>query len=402
VPVFRHQVHSLKAPSDAQKLIRAVKDVRRKGMLELHMGDGAIYPNGAVPFAAAYDHFRKNGELIKVASVSPEVTRMRVLNPSVLNAGKDQEFLNVVWRYQTPEEANRLCTGFINALSESAECAPGVLNSLEWCIFEVLDNVFQHSGAHEGFAMMQIHRKNRNCTVTVSDTGIGIHRSFLEAGVHRSDDAYEAIKNAVQERVTSKTKNMGNGLFGLIRVVGIGEGQLCIQSGRGHMTYRDQTLDGGASFSVPVIDDDHHGTTVDWQVSLNREVTMQHALPASRFADVSLRLENLEDGEGNHLITVAELEEGVGARSGAEKVRFRLENLIKEGAYPLTLDFRGLSIVSSSFADEVLGKLALRMGLMDFMSAFRLVNLTPTVKSIVDRAIQQRLAEGDAETPARI
>lgn len=342
-----------------------------------------------------------NAEVIKVGAVDPEVTRMRVLQPAELSSAKDHEFLNAVWRYRDPAEASKLCTGFIDALSDSAVCGTGVLNSLEWCIFEVLDNVFQHSGANEGFAMMQIHRRSRNCTVTVSDTGIGIHRSFLEAGVYRADDAYEAIKNAVQERVTSKTKNMGNGLYGLIRVVGIGDGQLCIQSGRGHLTYRDRVLNGGASYSVPVIDDDHHGTTVDWQLNLSQEVTMQEALPASRYADVNLRLERLEDEEGNHYVKVSELEEGVGARSGAEKVRIRLENFVKQGAFPLTLDFRGINIVSSSFADEVLGKLALRMGLMDFMTAFRLVNMTPTVKTIVDRAIQQRLAEGDSETPAR-
>jgi anti-anti-sigma regulatory factor len=235
--------------------------------------------------------------------------------------------------------------------------------------------------------------------VSISDTGIGIHRSFIEGGVHPAKDAYDAIMLAVQERITSKPKNMGNGLYGLMRVVGLNRGQLEIRSGRGRLRYEDRKATGEVSMSRPMLETtDHHGTTVDWQVDLSRPVSIIEALGMAKDR-ANLRLEALEDHEGVHRVRVADFEEGLGTRRSAEQVRNRLLNLLNEGAKVLRLDFDDVTVVSSSFADEVLGKLALRLGLMEFMRRFELVGMTATVDAIVERAIQQRLAEGDETTP---
>ena len=65
--------------------------------------------------------------------------------------------------------------------------------------------------------------------------------------------------------------------------------------------------------------------------------------------------------------------------------------------YPINVDFDGVSIVSSSFADEFLGKLFVRIGALRFMNAIRLRGVCPTVRSVVDQAILQRVKH-DAET----
>lgn len=47
--------------------------------------------------------------------------------------------------------------------------------------------------------------------------------------------------------------------------------------------------------------------------------------------------------------------------------------------------------MSSSFADEVFGKIFLDLGPMRFMQTIRLVNVSPTVQALIDRAITQRM-----------
>jgi hypothetical protein len=59
----------------------------------------------------------------------------------------------------------------------------------------------------------------------------------------------------------------------------------------------------------------------------------------------------------------------------------------------LVLDFKDVSMVSSSFADETIGKRAARFGAIEFAQRFRLVNMTDRVQALLDRAIAIRLSE---------
>lgn len=263
--------------SDANALISAGHRAVRTGGLSLDLGHTRrIYPNGAVPMAAALEYFRANGLQISASSNSPQVIATHFLHPlpATLEDIQSRTVGNIVWKYNE-EQSTDLCNAFIDMLEENARCETGVIESLNWCLFEVLDNVFQHSRSRYGYAMMQIHAKRRWCTVAVSDCGIGIHRSFKESNVYSAQNAYEAIMLAVQEKVTSKTKNMGNGLYGLMRVVGLNRGELQIRSGRGWLEYRGGEINGDYSMSIPLVDlNDHHGTTVDWQLDLSKRVSL--------------------------------------------------------------------------------------------------------------------------------
>ncbi|MFE6472086.1 STAS-like domain-containing protein [Streptomyces rochei] len=387
--------------TDSNNLISASRRAARMGGLTLDLGDTRrIYPNGAVPMAAALEYFRTNGLRVTTTRINQSVASTKVLHPLAATPENinSHRVGNIVWKYNE-EQSTDLCNAFIDMLEENARCETGVIESLNWCLFEVLDNVFQHSKSPFGYAMMQIHAKRRWCTVAVADCGIGIHRSFKESNVYAAKNAYEAIMLAVQEKVTSKTKNMGNGLYGLMRVVGLNKGELQIRSGRGWLEYRDGEIKGNHSMSIPLVDlNDHHGTTVDWQLDLSKRVSLAEAL---NFPEPNLLLERIEDEAGEHCLRVADFEEGLGTRRSAEQIRNRLANLLSLGAQRLTLDFAGVNVVSSSFADEVLGKLALEMGIVSFMSRFELRGMTPTISAIVNRAISQRIAEGDDRTPGQ-
>lgn len=108
-----------------------------------------------------------------------------------------------------------------------------------------------------------------------------------------------------------------------------------------------------------------------------------------------MRLEGIENDEGFHVIPVVEHAQGTGTRAAAERLRTWLLNYLNEGAPYLVLDFSGVDMVSSSFADETIGKLAKRFGPIGFGQRFKLINMTPTVQGLLDRAIATRLAATD-------
>ena len=64
------------------------------------------------------------------------------------------------------------------------------------------------------------------------------------------------------------------------------------------------------------------------------------------------------------------------------------------GAKKIAVDFGGIPLRSSSFADEVFGKLFTDIRPMVFMRKFGFKNTLATVNQLIDRAISQRVASG--------
>jgi hypothetical protein len=60
----------------------------------------------------------------------------------------------------------------------------------------------------------------------------------------------------------------------------------------------------------------------------------------------------------------------------------------------ISIDLEGIPIMSSSFADEVFGKLFLEAGPVAFMQKFEFVNVMETVQQLVNKAITQRVSAG--------
>jgi len=60
----------------------------------------------------------------------------------------------------------------------------------------------------------------------------------------------------------------------------------------------------------------------------------------------------------------------------------------------IVIDFSGVSVISSSFADEVFGMLFVELGPMTFMRKIVFQNVSPTVNGLIDRAITLRAQQG--------
>jgi hypothetical protein len=111
------------------------------------------------------------------------------------------------------------------------------------------------------------------------------------------------------------------------------------------------------------------------------------------YEPVNLKLESLEDNVGNIIVDLHSKESGVGTRKSGEKIRIELINIYNQSSKNITLNFANIKIISSSFADELIGKLVSEFGFYGFNNIFKLKNMNTNVQSIVQRSVAQRMME---------
>jgi hypothetical protein len=76
-------------------------------------------------------------------------------------------------------------------------------------------------------------------------------------------------------------------------------------------------------------------------------------------------------------------------------IRQKLKNLIRIcGGKKIVVDFSDVAIVSSSFADEVFGKLFVELGPLEFMKAVEFRKVDSTIQGLINRSIEQRAKTG--------
>lgn len=85
---------------------------------------------------------------------------------------------------------------------------------------------------------------------------------------------------------------------------------------------------------------------------------------------------------------------GFGSRKAGKSMRTKALNLLRaEPDARLVLDWDGVPSISSSFADEFVGRLFVELGPTTFMDRVRSGSVEPLVRKLLDRAITQRIAQ---------
>lgn len=390
-------IHSLSSDRDVRTVLRECKRAQRNGerlLFDLSDASG-FYPSIAVPAVAIVQHFRREGVSVDLANMPRIAETMRLRNPleaSRNNLDDLNEPLSRIWVYFDHHQASALTTAFMDCIRRKVECKEGVLEALEWCLMEVLDNVTQHSKSGAGFAMLQLHASSKRLAVCVSDTGIGVQRSLASSAKYKPATSFDALTLAVREGVTRDDEtNQGNGLFGLVKILEQNGGRMNLTSGRGRMVLEGDRFSGAndQDFVGPA----NHGTTVDFQLKIDEPVSLGDAL---NYSPTNMFLESLESDDGEHVISIRNQAGGSGSRKAARELKTLIVNVLNDGAPHVVLDFEGQAVVSSSFADEVIGKMFAEMGFNVFNRRIKLANMNATVSSLVDRAIALRLSQGSA------
>lgn len=396
-PSANYSVDRLSSWDDAVELARQAKAAQERGQrLVLDCSHTAhVYPNGCVPAAAAIQDFRAAGLDVVFVGQTSYVRTSALRNPIEASATnlEQHEVFNRVWTYLDPNQASALARQVVNGLEHRIVCETGVLEALSLCLYEALDNVFEHSNASSGYFMGQIHQRNAQLTMSIVDAGIGARQSF-QGSKHRPATDFDALTLAIQSGVSRTGDKRGNGLYFLQETAQQNGGRLVLKSGTGNLRLERGNVRGDNTCASPFAAG-RGGFAIDWQVELQAAVSLKSALGLSM---PNLDFESRQDDLGQVVVAIGDHEAGTGSRTAAAQLRAYLTNLLNQGASAVQLDFAGVAVVSASFADEVIGKLAEELGPLAFMQRFELRNMTPLISGLLDRAIKLRLST-DPPTP---
>lgn len=367
----------------------------------------AAYPSMCVPIAGVIDHYRRTAKCEFLSSTSLQsnkyLTRTSFMKPRLYDKQlianhATFSFLDTVWRF-TEEDQYEIVSGIIHSIRSKIVAKPGVIESIELCLNEITDNVLVHSspsGSNEkpaGFVMAQCHPGDSNIAIAVYDNGQGIYRSFMGSS-HKPYSPEEAIRLALTRNVTSGA-GQGRGMWMLSSIVEWGKGFIEVNSGGARFLHEHQGKHEKAPVTSKVSKEIEGTTLVDFRLSATQEIDIARALQGHE--PTNLWMENHEDEKEHIHFYIKEESGGTGTRYAGKIFRHIVENTANQTNRKIILDFTDVNIVSSSYADELIGELLDKFGFISFNVRFALIGVTPLNAMIIEEAIKTRYLE-DAET----
>ncbi|QGZ33172.1 STAS-like domain-containing protein [Stappia indica] len=374
-----------------------------RGYKDISLNFTEAYPvreSFMIPAIALIRHYRRDG--IDFSIVRPE------------NAAARNIFHNANWAYLINETENEASTfeddhhlpasRFLNSdeLTESIDRIMSMIlktvplkrrqiAALEWSVNEITDNVLNHANSPTGGVIQASTIKSENREIiefVVADAGIGIKRSLGEK------DDRKALERAIKEGVTrNPATNQGNGLYGAFRVATLSHGKFELISGKAILsaegTGRVKTVSGTRLYP---------GTAVICRVECGDEKLIENALMFKEKIhepgfDYLERQHELGDREA-YIFSMSRECKYFGSREAGIGARLHIENLIRsENDKEILVDFTDITIISSSFADEVFGRLFVLLGPLTFMSRIKFQNVDSSIRAVIDRAIAKRMIQ---------
>lgn len=355
-----------------------------------------VYPNGMVPLIVFIKHYQKAG--IKFVIIPPVSVKLNNLirfegwfhaidsdrfdEPSVY--GYNSLPLK---RYTNDDELNASVNAAIEVAIRNLNLAKSVPDAFEWSLNELAGNVLHHAEIEEGYLQVNTFKGSGNVSLIVVDGGIGVPRSMRTRFTDLRNDRL-ALEQAIQKGVTSKPNfGQGNGLAGCVAIALKAGGVFALTSGGARVSVEQGRI-AVRDFSPPVI-----GTIVELQIPTAAAIDLPSALWGH---SPSSYIEEKYEGADNTIhLKLMECAPTFGNRITGEKVRTMIQNLLTSNPNgSIEVDFSGVKIIASSFADEVFGKLFLLLGPLEFGSRIRYIAVNGTCKQIMDSAIQERAAQG--------
>lgn len=260
------------------------------------------------------------------------------------------------------------------------------LAALEWAVNEITDNVLNHSMSLGGIIQATTFKESNCVEFVVADSGIGIRKSLDEAS-----DAI-ALEKAIQEGVTrNRQTNAGNGLFGSYEITSKSRGSFEIISGKAMLK---STATGTKILPNKCI---YNGTVVVSRINCSDPNVLSNALkfrgkkhsPSYDYIEKHYESENAEE----FYFRMKNESNSFGNREVGRSIYNKLANILNsEEKHIIKIDFSDLYVISSSFADEVFGRLFVDLGPIEFMRRILFTNIDENIKGLIDRAIMQRTA----------
>ena len=361
------------------------------------------YPSGVLPMIVTIDRLRLFWKKVYVKLPTHNNTRklFRSVNWAYFLAPKQFEKSEsvhdrhlVTRRFDDANQQKLAVDDFMDVILRNMQVPNDIISGLEWSINEITDNVLNHSNSKVGgLIQASTYPKNNLVVFAVADGGIGILESMQEGFPNLRKDL-DAIGEAIKVGVTRNPKfGQGNGLAGTLRVTTMTGGSFDITSGTGRLVVtpsetRRKILGLGK----------YKGTIVNGQVKITDDFSIIKALDFDNGGDytpVNIIETQYEKDDTDCLVLEMKKEStGFGTRRSGYQIRTKIYNLLNaKKEFPLVIDWSGVPIISSSFADEVIGKLFLKLGAITFSSRVRNIGMEEIVRRLLDKAVAQRLTQ---------
>lgn len=348
-------------------------------------------PSGMVPLVALIDYLLDREW--EVAYVPPESGsplslywdaagwRQALGDEELPNPRSRKTYIPIV-RFVDHQHLNASITAAIDVLSTTSEYPRGVLNALEFALTEVTDNVLVHSGAR-GWLQVIARPNQGTVDLVVADCGAGIPTTLRHRYPQVASDA--DLLQIATERGTTRDASVGqgNGLAGCLRISEALSGWMNIASRSAHLMRGDD----GVFRLSPLLN--FPGSIVSLTLRTSEPINLTDALwgytPPSSF--------EISHVTQSGILFVLENEKAIyGNRATGADLALRLKNMINENpAESVMVDFAGIEVMSASFLDEFIAKLATRVGLATFFSKVQLINKSPFVERTLNEVLTQRV-----------
>ena len=369
----------------------------------------SAFPVGMIPLLSSADALRR--DRIDVSLKLPEKPELKhlFLNTNwahFLDPARFQKSDTVhdrhlaAQRFNDFDQQQKLVNAFMDIVMRNMTLDRRVIAGLEWSVNEITDNVLNHAECEEGgIVQVSTFRDARKVAFGVADSGKGILSSLREGHPSLRTDA-QAIDEAMKAGITRNPEvGQGNGIAGALRIVTKSEGSFWITSGQAQIVVRIDPKTGGLDSKVYKRRPSQRfqGTVVYAEIGLDTHFNLSEALgfAGERHQPVDI-IELLYETETGDAIILKMSDEstGFGSRAAGRQLRNKCVNLLNaEPTKPLLLDWTGVPLVSSSFADELVGKLFVTLGPLAFSARVRNLGMDAVVSGLVDKAILQRAGQ---------
>jgi anti-sigma regulatory factor (Ser/Thr protein kinase) len=366
------------------------------------------WPDGMLPLICEIESLRRAGYVFRLVPPSDETLQRLFVNcnwaafiaPNQFDRLDQRTPSHLPATWYDASNHKDIVDQVVEIVMGNMQVSRPVLAGLEWSVNEITDNVLVHAESSiSGIVQVVTQLAQQRITFVVADAGRGILASMRE-GFPRLRDDEEAVAEAMKQGVTRDPSiGQGNGLAGALRIATLSNGSFSVMSGQALLSvYRDTPTGqfGEHRHHLPPYHR-YDGTVVTAELDSSAPLRLEEALgfqsPDWEPFDYVDAVYTSEDGRSLR-VALKDETAGFGSRIAGQQVRTKCLNLLtSDPSLPLVLDWEGVPLVSSSFADEAIGKLYADLGPLTFGRRVHSINLEPLVRSLIERAIVQRLAQ---------
>ncbi|BDI20730.1 hypothetical protein ANSO36C_65320 (plasmid) [Nostoc cf. commune SO-36] len=381
-----------------QNIYTIVNKLREESIIVDFSNVNKAYPNGIVPIISEINRYKQQG--IKFIAIPPTDEKLQSVFLKMgwlhyidtesysLPSNYDSATSIPLQKFSSFEELNNIVNKTLNICLQQLSFSQGVFNGFEWVLNEILDNVITHSNSDCGWLQLVTYPDSHKLAWVICDSGIGIPNTIKK--VRKFDKDKQAIEMAIIKGVTSRPgQNMGHGLAGAIDITRASiESSFAITSGEGRITLIKDNIQSEAHW--PPL----NGTCVEMQIDTSMSINFANTLLGDDPGAGGYIENRFEDDEGDVKFNLQDYASNFGNRFTGESIRRLVSNLLKQ--YPdksIKIIMNNIRIISSSFADELFGKLAVELGRNKFIKIIKLEGANDICQAIINSSIEQRLEQ---------